>query len=68
MNGVNTKEYLNIIPLGSHESFIGMDWLQKNHVVLHCYNKDFKCLDEEGISRTVKDIPRSISIIEISTL
>jgi hypothetical protein len=25
MNGLSTKEYLNILPLGSHECLIGMD-------------------------------------------
>jgi hypothetical protein len=34
MNGLSTKEYLNIIPLGSYDFLIGMDWLDKHHVVL----------------------------------
>jgi hypothetical protein len=68
MNGVSTKEDLNIIPLGSYDFLIGMDWLDKHHVVLDCYNKDFTCLDEEGNSRMVQGIPRPISIREISTL
>jgi hypothetical protein len=68
MNGVNTKEDLNIIPLGSYDCLIGMDWLDKHHVVLDCYNKDFTCLDEEGNLRIVQGIPRPISIREISTL
>jgi hypothetical protein len=33
MNGTNTKEYLNIIPLGSYDCLIGMDWLEKHHVL-----------------------------------
>jgi hypothetical protein len=48
MNGMNTKEDLNIIPLGSYDCLIGMDWMDKHHVVLDCYNKSFTCLDEEG--------------------
>jgi hypothetical protein len=68
MNGVNTKVYLNIIPLGSYDCLIGMDWLDKHHVVLDCYNKAFTCLDEEGNSRTIQGIPRPISVREISTL
>jgi hypothetical protein len=48
MNGVGTKEDLNIIPLGSYDFLIGMDWLDKHHVILDCYNKAFTCLDEEG--------------------
>jgi hypothetical protein len=34
MNGLSTKEYLNIIPLGSYDCLIGMDLLYQDHVVL----------------------------------
>jgi hypothetical protein len=39
MNGLRTKADLNIIPLGSYDCLIGMDWLDQHHVVLDCYNK-----------------------------
>jgi hypothetical protein len=29
MNGLGTREYLNILPLGSYEFLIEMDWLDK---------------------------------------
>jgi hypothetical protein len=45
-----------------------MDWLDKHHVVLDCYNKAFTCLDEEGKQRKVQGIPRPISIREISAM
>ena len=48
MNELNTFAYLNIIPLGSYDVLIGMDWLDTHHVVLDCYNKTFTCLNEEG--------------------
>jgi hypothetical protein len=68
INGMSTKEYLNIISLGSYDSLIGMDWLDMHHVLLDCYNKSFTCLDEEGNLRIVQGIPRVVSITEISTL
>jgi predicted aspartyl protease len=68
LNGVNTNVDMNIIPLGSYDILIGMDWLDKHHVVLDCHNKTFTCLDEEGKQSTVKGIPRPISIREISAL
>jgi len=37
MNDVNTMEYLSIIPLGSYDILIGMDWLDVHHVVLYFY-------------------------------
>jgi hypothetical protein len=48
MNGVNTIADLNIIPLGSYDVLIGMDWLDVHHVILDFHNKTFTCLDEEG--------------------
>jgi hypothetical protein len=68
LNGVNTNIDLNIIPLGSYDILIGMDWLEKNHVVLDCHNKTFTCLDEKGKQSTVKGVPRPISIRDISAL
>ena len=54
MNGLFTCVYLNVLPLGSYDVLIRMDWLEAQKVKLECYNKDFKCLDEEGNSRIVK--------------
>jgi hypothetical protein len=48
INGVNTNVDLNIIPLGYYDILIGMDWLEKHHVVLYCHTKTFTCLGEEG--------------------
>jgi hypothetical protein len=41
MNGMSTKEDLNIFPLGSYEYLVGMDWLDQHHGILDCYNKAF---------------------------
>jgi hypothetical protein len=68
MNGLNTKVYLNIIPLGSYDCLIGMDWLDKHHVVLDYYNKTITCLDEEGKQGKVQGIPRTVVVREISTM
>jgi hypothetical protein len=46
LNGVSTNVDMNIIPLGSYDILIGMDWLEKHHVVLDCHNKTFMCLNE----------------------
>jgi hypothetical protein len=39
MNGMSIKQYLNIIPMGSYDFLIGMNWLDMHHVVLDYYNK-----------------------------
>jgi predicted aspartyl protease len=54
MNGLSTKVYVNIIPLGSYDCIIGMDWLEKHHVILDCYHKTITCLDEEGYQGKIK--------------
>ena len=38
---------LNVLPLGSYDVLIGMDWLEAHRVKLDCYNKTFECMDEE---------------------
>ena len=68
MNGLNTKVYVNNIPLGSYDYLIGMDWLEKHHVVLDCYNKTITCLDEEGKQGKIQGIPRVVVVREISTM
>ena len=65
MNGLNIKVDVNIIPLGSYDCLIGMDWLEKHHVVLDFYNKIITCLDEVGKQGKVRGIPRDIAIREI---
>jgi hypothetical protein len=68
MNGLNTKEDLNILPLGSYDCLIGMDWLDQHHTLLDCHNKEFTFLDEERKLRKVQGIPRAVTIREISAL
>jgi hypothetical protein len=68
MNGLNTGEDLNILPLGSYDCLIGMDWLDQYHAILDCHNKAFTFLDEEGNLRIVQGIPRAVTIREISAL
>jgi hypothetical protein len=68
MNGLNTKVDVNIIPLGSYDCLIGMDWLEKHHVVLDCYNKTITCLDEKGKQGKIQGILRVVVVREISSM
>jgi hypothetical protein len=68
LNGMNTSTDMNIIPLGSYDVLIRMDWLGKHHVVLYFHNKTFTCLDGNGKQSTVKGVPRPISIRDILAL
>jgi hypothetical protein len=53
MNGLSKKPELNVLPLGSYDCLIGMEWLDQHHAILDCRNKEFTCLDEEGNRKTV---------------
>jgi hypothetical protein len=68
MNGLSTRVELNILPLGSYDCIIGMDWLDQYHAILDCCSKEFTCLDEEGNIKIVQGIPRVVAIREISTM
>ena len=68
MNGMSTKAELNVLPLGSYDCLIGMDWLEQHHAILDYCNKAFTCLDEEENQRTVQGIPRAVVVREISAL
>jgi hypothetical protein len=68
MNGLSTKVELNILPLGSYDCLIGMEWLDQHHAILDYCNKAFTCLDEDGNQKIVQGIPRVVAIIEISAM
>jgi hypothetical protein len=68
MKGMSTKAELNILPLGSYDCLIGMDWLDQHQALLDCHNKRFTCLNEEGNQVTVQVIPRAMAVREISAM
>ena len=68
MNGLVTCVDLNVLPLGSYDVLIGMDWLEAHRVNLDCYNKNFECMDEEWNPRVVRGIPMVIFVSQISSM
>ena len=62
INGLSTFIVLNVLPLGSYDVLIRMDWLEAHRVKLDCYNKTFECMNEEGNLVVVKGIPKVISV------
>ena len=65
MNGWVTCVDLNVLPLGSYDVLIGMDWLEAHRVKLDSYHKTFECMEEEGNPRVVRGIPKVISVRQI---
>ena len=68
MDGLVACADLNVLPLGSYDVLIGMDWLEAHRVKLASHNKNFECLDEEGTLRVVRGIPKVIYIKNISAM
>ena len=68
MSQFETRVKLNVLPLGSYDVLIGMDWLEKHKLILNCFQKTFTCLNNEGERITVTRIPRKISVRKISSL
>ena len=54
MSQFKTQVKLNVLPLGSYDVLLGMDWLGKHRVVLNCFEKTFTCIDEKRETITVK--------------
>ena len=68
MDQFETVVKLNVLPLGSYDLLIGMDWLEKYRIILNCYDKTFTCINNDGKPISVKGIPRKTTIRQISSL
>ena len=68
MNEFNMHADVNILPLGSYDMLIGMDWIEKNRIMSNCYDKTFTCIYDTVNTIKVKGIPRKVMIREISSL
>ena len=68
MTQFETQIKLNVLPLGSYDVLIGIDWLEKHQVILNYFKKTFTCLNNKGERITVTGIPKKISVRQISAL
>jgi hypothetical protein len=63
-----TQTTLNLLPLGSYDLLIGMDWLAAHKARLDYYHKILECVSKEGKKITLQGIQKPISVRQISTL
>ena len=68
LNAFLTKVNLNILPLGSYDIIIGMDWLEQHHVMLDCLHKSILCTDSQENQMKVQGIPKKVFVRQISAL
>jgi hypothetical protein len=59
---------MNILPLGSYDMIIGMDWLEQHKVVLDCYTNILSYKDNCGTIRTAQGIPKPIFVRQVSAM
>ena len=59
---------LNILPLGSYDILIDIDWLEKHHVMLDFLHKSIFCIDSEGNQVKIHVIPKKVFLRQISAL
>jgi hypothetical protein len=63
-----TQETLNILPLGSYDLLIGVDWLATHKDKLDCYHKTLECVSKYGNRITLQGIQKPVSVRQISSL
>ena len=68
MNDFLTHVNVNVLPLGSYELLIGMDWLEEHKVVLNCFDKTFTFIDDNGNDIKVEGVLRKVTLQEIFAL
>ena len=57
-NDLDNSVNLNILPLGSYDILIDMDWLESHKVVIDYLHKKFSSVDEEDKYHTMNEIYR----------
>jgi hypothetical protein len=63
-----TQATLNVLPLGSYDLLIGMDWLAAHKAKLDCYHKTLEYVRKEGKRITLQGIQKPVSVRQISAL
>eukprot|EP00253_Pinus_taeda_P029659 PITA_29659 len=57
---------LNILPLGSYDVLIGMDWLEKHWALVNCKTKMIRYKDDAGIEQEMQGIKQPVQIRPIT--
>jgi predicted aspartyl protease len=68
LDGQNIKTNMNILPLGSYDMIIGMDWLERHKVVLDCYTKTLNYKDDCDTTRTAQGIMNPVLVRQVTTM
>jgi len=62
-NGMPTLVHLKVLPLGSYNMLLGMDWLYLHKTKVDCYEKSIECLDDNGEHKILQGKKKVTSIV-----
>ena len=68
LNGFPNRVNWNILPLGSYDILISMDWLEQHHVMLNFLHNSILCTYIQGNQKKIQGIPKKVSVRHISSL
>ena len=68
LNGYLIEINLKILPLGSYDLLIGMDWSEQQNVVVNYLEKAVSCIDSQGKSFLIRGKPKPVFVRQITTL
>eukprot|EP00253_Pinus_taeda_P031475 PITA_31475 len=57
---------LNVLPLGSYDVLIGMDWLERRWSIINCKTKTVSYRDELGMGKEIQGIQKPVQIRPIT--
>ena len=57
-----TAAHLNVLPLGSYNMFLGMDWLYLHRTKEDRYDKSIECVDDNGEPRVLQGKKKATSV------
>jgi hypothetical protein len=68
LDGQNIRTNMNILPLGSYDMIIMMDWLEQHREVLDCYTKILSYKNNFDTVRKTQGIPKPVSVRQVSVM
>lgn len=68
LNGMSTSMHINVLPLGSYNMLLGMDWLYLHRNKVDCYQKDIESLHENGEQIILQGKKKVTSVIMVTTM
>lgn len=67
LNSMPTSVHLNVLPLGSYNMLLDMDWLYHHKTKVDCYDNDIECLEDDGQKKILhgKNNPTSLRMVTV---